>query len=92
MTFYRIYQVGWAFLTILRAAIVIHWLLTLFNMRSAVTDWIGGFIAPFVTPFRRLSVWLMRRTNVPLDFTYVFALIGLSIVARLWYMLYVLIR
>ena len=45
-----------------------------------------------MAPFRRFSVWLMSRTRMPLDFSCWFAIIGLSIVERLWWWLYRLLR
>ena len=35
---------------------------------------------------------MIEKTGVPLDFSYFFALIGLSIVNRLWWLLYSLLR
>ncbi len=92
MTLYRFFQAVSAFLGVLRVAILIHWFLTLFNARNAVVDWLGMFIQPFVSPFRQLSLWLMRKTNVPLDFSYFFSLIGLTVINRLWWALYALLR
>lgn len=92
MTLYRVFQAVSVFLSVLRIGILAYWFLALFNARNAVTRWLEMFIQPFVSPFRQLSLWLMRKTNVPLDFTYFFSLIGLSVVNRLWWMLYSLLR
>lgn len=91
-TLYGFFNIGSAFLYILRIAIFVHWLLTLFNAHNAVVRWLDTFTEPFLSPFRRLSMTLMERTGVPLDFSYVFALIGLTIVERLWQMLYRFLR
>ena len=47
---------------------------------------------PFVAPFRRLSVWLMSRFRMPLDFSCWFAMIGISIVDQLLWRIYALLR
>lgn len=92
MTLYRLFQAGSVFLSILRIAILVHWFLTLFNIRNAITQWLEVFIQPFVSPFRRLAMLLIEKTGMRLDFTYFFALIGLSVVNRLWWLLYGLFR
>ena len=92
MTLYRLFQTISVFLYVLRIAILVHWFLRLFNANNSVTRWLDGFVEPFLRPFRGLAVALMRRTSLPLDLTYVFALLGLSIVDRLWWLLYSFFR
>ena len=41
------------------------------------------FIYPFVRPFHRPAMWVMRRTGLPIDFTLWFAMIGINIVSEL---------
>ena len=92
MTLYRIFQAVSVFMSVLRLAILLYWFLTLFNARNALVDWVETFIQPFISPFRRLSLWLMARTGVRLDFTCFFSLIGLSVLNRLWWLLYAFFR
>lgn len=92
MTLYRFFQAVSVFMGILRVAILLSWFLALFNARGAVADWVEAFIQPFLSPFRRLGMWLMERTGVRLDFSYVFALIGLTLINRLWWLLYSFFR
>ena len=44
---------------------------------------LAKFIYPFVRPFRRPAMWVMRRTGLPLDVTLWFAMIGINIVSEL---------
>ncbi len=49
------------------------------------------FIQPFISPFQRLSLWVMRHFRAPLDFTCFFALIGISLIERIWWRIYVIV-
>jgi len=92
MTLYKVFQAGSIFLQILDSAILLYCVLSWFRPNFSFYYWLQSFIRPFVTPFRRLSVWLMSRTRMPLDFSCWFAIIGLSIIERLWWRLYILLR
>ena len=92
MTLYKVFQAGSAFLYVVRVAILVYCVLSWFRPRNNLFLWLETIIRPFVAPFRRFSVWLMSRTRMPLDFSCWFAIIGLSIVERLWWWLYRLLR
>jgi len=91
MGLYYVFQAGSIFLRVIEYAILAYCVLSWFRPSFGFYYWLQGFIRPFIAPFRRLSVWLMRRTRMPLDFSCWFALIGLSIINRLWWRLYVLL-
>ena len=92
MTLYKVFQAGSLFLTIIRWAILLYVVLSWVRLRGNAYLWLESFVRPFVAPFRRFSVWLMSRTRMPLDFSCWFALIGLSIIERLWWRLYTILR
>ena len=92
MTLYKLFQAGSLFLSVIRVAILIYVALSWFRLRGNAYLWLESFVRPFVAPFRRLSVWLMSRTRMPLDFSCWFALIGLSVVDGLWWKLYRILR
>ena len=92
MTLYKVFQAGSLFLTVIRWAILLYVVLSWVRLRGNAYLWLEGFVRPFVAPFRRLSVWLMNRTRMPLDFSCWFALIGLSLVNQLWWWLYTMLR
>ena len=92
MTLYKVFQAGSLFLYVIRMAILVYVVLSWVRLRGNAYLWLEGFVWPFVAPFRRLSVWLMSRTRMPLDFSCWFALIGLSIVNQLWWWLYTVLR
>ena len=92
MTLYKVFQAGSLFLYVIRLAILVYVVLSWVRLRGNAYLWLEGFVRPFVAPFRRFSVWLMSRTRMPLDFSCWFALIGLSIVERLWWWLYTILR
>ena len=92
MTLYKVFQAGSLFLDVIRWAILLYVVLSWVRLSGNLYLWLEGFVRPFVAPFRRLSVWLMSRTRMPLDFSCWFALIGLSLVNQLWWWLYTVLR
>lgn len=92
MTLYQVFQAGSIFLRIVEFAILLYCVLSWFRPRNQLYLWLEGFIRPFVAPFRRLSVWLMSRTRMPLDFSCWFAIIGIGIIESLWQRLYFILR
>ena len=92
MTLYKVFQAGSLFLTVIRWAILAYVVLSWVRLSGNAYLWLDSFVRPFVAPFRRLSVWLMSRTRMPLDFSCWFALIGLSLVNQLWWWLYSILR
>lgn len=76
---YMLYTAVHAFLYVLELAIFIYCILTWVAPRSPLCGWLGNFIAPFCMPFRRLGRYCMTRWGAPVDFTCLFAIIGLRI-------------
>ena len=79
-----VYQTGSWFLRLVSFAILAYCVLSWIAPNSRPHLMLGSFIRPFVAPFRRLSVWLMSRTRMPLDFSCWFAIIGLNVIERIW--------
>ena len=91
MTLYHIFKAGSVFMSIVSSAILLYCVLSWFRPRNSLFLWLEGFVYPFVSPFRRLNLWLMRRTRIPLDFSCWFAIIGINILESLWWRLYALL-
>lgn len=92
MTLYKVFYAGSMFLYVVRLAILLYCVMSWFRPRNTLFLWLGSFIRPFVSPFRRLSMWVSSRTNLPLDFSFMFSIIGLTVVERVWWFLYRLLR
>ena len=69
-------------------AMFIYWIMTFLRFNNRFVEILAKFIYPFVRPFRRPAMWVMRRTGLPIDFTLWFAMIGINIVSELLYVLY----
>ena len=91
LSLYTVFRAVGTFLWIIEWAIVIYCILSWFQPRFRAFFLLRQFITPFVSPFQRLSVWVRRRFNAPVDFTCLFAIIGIQIIERLWWRLYILI-
>lgn len=92
LTLRSVFVAGAYFLHIVQTAIFIYVVLSWFRPRFKAFFYLENFVAPFVRPFRRLSVWITARTRIPLDFSCYFAIIGLQIVSSLWWRFYYLLR
>lgn len=92
LTLYNVFQVVSYFLHIIQVAIFIYVVLSWLRPRFKLFYWLENFVAPFVRPFRRLSLWITARTRIPLDFSCYFAMVGLQIIDTLWRRLYFLLR
>ena len=44
-----------------------------------------------MAPFRGISMWIMQKTGIPLDFTPVFAIIALNVIGNLLWRLYAIL-
>ena len=88
---YEVFYAGYMFIHLISIAILAYCVLSWFRPTFRAFYWLERFIAPFIAPFRRLSYALMRRFNLPLDFTCWFAMIGYEIIGRLWWRLYMLL-
>ena len=76
------------FLRLIEWAIVIYCVLSWFQPRFKAFFMLRQFIQPFVSPFQKLSLRVRRYFNAPVDFTCLFAIIGIQIIERLWWWLY----
>lgn len=88
MTLFYLFRSIDILLRLIRVCILVYWVLSLFRLNNSFYYLLARFVAPFVAPFKRLSMWVMRKTQLPIDFSVWFALIGLSIVRELLWRLY----
>ncbi|MBE5772658.1 MAG: hypothetical protein E7337_01835 [Clostridiales bacterium] len=89
---YTVFRTGSIFLYVIRTAILVYCVLSWFQPRFKAFFMLRQFIMPFISPFQALSLKLMRFFRAPIDFTCWFALIGLTILDRVWWYLYHLLR
>ena len=92
MSLYRVFYAGSIFLDVIRIAILVYVVLSWIRPSWQFFYKLERFVSPFIMPFRRLSLWISAKTHLPLDFSCWFALIGISIIDRLWWLLYRLLR
>ena len=85
---YEVFYAAYLFLRLISAAILIYCVLSWFQPRFKAFFLLRQFILPFVSPFQKLSLKVMRHFNAPVDFTCLFALLGYQIIERLWWWLY----
>ena len=88
---YSVFRAVSIFLQIIEWAIVVYCVLSWFQPRFKAFFMLRQFIMPFVSPFQKLSMKVMRYFNAPIDFTCFFAIIAFQIANRLWWRLYVLL-
>ena len=88
---YEVFYAVSLFLRLITAAIFAYCVLSWFRPTFRAFDLLRRFIQPFVAPFQKLSLRLMRRFNAPVDFSCLFALLGYQIVQRLLWRLYFLL-
>ena len=85
---YQVFRAGSIFLEIIRTAILVYCALSWFCPTFGFFYWLRQFVMPFISPFQRLSLMLMRPLRAPVDFSCLFALIGISLINRVWWMIY----
>lgn len=88
MSMYDVIHALQVFLRFLSFAIFVYWILTLLRFNNRLVELLAKFIYPFVRPFRRPAMWVMRRTGLPFDFTLWFAMIGINIISELLWLVY----
>lgn len=88
---YEVFYAVSIFLRLIVWAIVAYCVLSWFRPTFRAYDWLRRFIQPFVSPFQKLSLMVMRRFNAPVDFTMLFAVLGYQIIQRLLWRLYMLL-
>ena len=88
---YEVFYAGYIFLRLITTAIVIYCVLSWFRPTFRAFYMLRSFIQPFLSPFQKLSLKLMRYFRAPIDFSFLLAMIGYQIVERLWWRLYMLL-
>ena len=91
LALYEVFRAGSIFIRLISGAIFIYCILSWFQPRFKAFYMLRNFILPFVSPFQRLGLWVRRYFAAPIDFTYLFAMIGYSILNEAWWMLYSLL-
>lgn len=85
---YEVFYAGYLFLRLITGAILIFCVLSWFRPTFRAYYWLGRFVEPFVTPFRKLSARLMSYFRAPIDFSYLLAMLAYQLLERLWWRLY----
>ena len=85
---YEVFYAVYIFLRLISTAILIYCVLSWFQPRFRAFYMLRNFIQPFVSPFQKLSMMVMRRFNAPVDLTCLFAVLGYQILGRLLWRLY----
>ena len=88
---YLVFRAVSIFIYVIRSAILVFTIMSWFRPRNGFYMFLGRFVAPFLMPFRRLSMLIIRKARIPVDFSCWFALIGLSLIDGLWWRLYYLL-
>lgn len=88
VSLYNVFKAVSIFIYILEYAVLIYCVLSWFRPNFKLFYTLAQFIQPFLTPFQKLSMKVMRYFNAPVDFTCLFAVLGFSLINRLWWMLY----
>ena len=88
MTLYIVFSAVSYFLYGIRIAILLYCVMSWFRPNNRFFYALERFIMPFIMPFRRISVWISAKLNMPLDFSCWISLIGLSVAERLLWQIY----
>ena len=91
MCLYGVFRAASVFLQILDFAIILYCVMSWFRPRNRFFDWLTQFVEPIMAPFRGISMWIMQKTGIPLDFTPVFAIIALNVIGNLLWRLYAIL-
>ena len=91
LSLYAVFRAVGTFLSIIEWAIIIYCVLSWFQPRFKAFFMLRQFIMPFVSPFQKLSMRVMRYFNAPIDLTCFFAIIAFQLIDRLWWRLFILI-
>ncbi len=76
------------FLRLISMAIFVWTLMSWIMPQSQVYRWLGNFVAPFLSPFRKLSMRISAKLGFGVDFSGWFAILALSLLTRLVWMVY----
>lgn len=85
---YPVFQSVSIFIRIIYYGILLFSIMSLFRPKNRFFLMLARFVSPFVMPFRRISLWIIRRTRIPIDFSCWLSIIALSILNQLWWQLY----
>jgi len=85
---YEVFYAVSIFIRLIADLILIYCVLSWFQPRFKLFFTLRNFILPFVSPFQRLGLAVRKYFAAPIDFTYLFALIGYRVLNWLWWMLY----
>ena len=89
MTLYAIFKAATLFLRVIEIAILAYCVLSWFvPSTNPLFRWLHGFVSPFVMPFRRIGMWIIRRTRIPIDLSFYMAIIAIDIVKNLLWRIY----
>ena len=88
---YEVFYAVSIFLRLITWAIVAYCVMSWFRPQFRAYYWLRRFIQPFVAPFQKLSMAVMRRFNAPVDLTMLFAVLGLQLIQRLLWRLYMIL-
>lgn len=88
---YEVFYAGHLFLRLITYAILAYCVLSWFQPTFRAFFVLRSFIQPFISPFQKLSMKVMRHFRAPIDFSCLFAVLGYQILDRLWWQLYYLL-
>lgn len=91
LSMYSVFRAVSIFIRIIEWAVVAYCILSWFRPRFKAFFLLRQFIMPFVSPFQKLSMKVMRYFNAPIDLTCFFAIIAFQLIDRLWWRLFILI-
>lgn len=85
---YVVFKTVSIFIRVVYCGILAFAIMSFFRPSNRFYMLLGRFIAPFVMPFRKLSMLIMQKSRIPLDLSCWLASISLMILNRLWWQLY----
>lgn len=87
---YYLFQTLYIFLRVMSGALFLYVILSWVAPQTQIYYVMGRFVEPFLRPFRVLSNRLLGRFALPIDFSVIFAWIGIGIIRALLQRLYLL--
>ena len=85
---YTLFQAVSIFLNVIDTAIFVYVIMSWFSPRSRFYIWLVNFVTPFIKPFYRLSLKIMTRTGWRVDLSAWMAMIAISLIQRLLWVIY----
>ena len=85
---YTLFQAVSIFLNVIDTAIFVYVIMSWFSPRSRFYIWLVNFVTPFIKPFYHLSLKIMTRTGWRVDLSAWMAMIAISIIQRLLWVIY----